>query len=97
MINSEPSGLSWEVVQRLDSLKKVKQSFDELGQDNGNTSNVLAIMDAYRSRRLVWDENKVTYWVHGKMVAGPKKMDMEEFLTLSQELGPHGVWVEGVS
>ncbi|KAK4867624.1 hypothetical protein LT330_001134 [Penicillium expansum] len=96
MINSEPSGLSWEVVQRLDSLKKVKQSFDELGQDNGNTSNVLAIMDAYRSRRLVWDENKVTYWVHGKMVAGPKKMDMEEFLTLSQELGPHGIWVEGM-
>ncbi|KGO77031.1 hypothetical protein PITC_005560 [Penicillium italicum] len=96
MINSEPSGLSWEVVQRLDILKKVKKSFDEVGQDNGNTSNVLAIMDAYRSGKLVWDETTVTYWVHGEMVAGPKKMVMEEFLALSQERGPHGVWVEGM-
>ncbi|KAI2681057.1 hypothetical protein DTO027I6_7144 [Penicillium roqueforti] len=30
MISSEPRGLSWEVVQRLDCLKKVKTSFDEL-------------------------------------------------------------------
>ena len=53
MINSEPSGLSWEVVQRLDCLKKVKMSFDELGNDNGNTPNVIAIMAAYRSGDLV--------------------------------------------
>ncbi|KAJ5811238.1 hypothetical protein N7447_010754, partial [Penicillium robsamsonii] len=97
MINSEPEGLSWEVVQRLDCLKGVKKSFDELGNDNGNTPNLMAIMDAYRSGDLVWGKDTVTYWAHGKMVAGPKKMDMEEFYTLSSELGPHGIWVEGLN
>ncbi|CAI7565981.1 unnamed protein product [Penicillium glandicola] len=96
MISSEPPGLSWEVVQRLDCLKRVKASFDELGNDSGNTPNVVAIMDAYRSGNLVWDKYTVTYWAHGKMVAGPKKMEVEEFLTLSSELGPHGIWVEGM-
>ncbi|EKV09407.1 hypothetical protein PDIP_64890 [Penicillium digitatum Pd1] len=96
MIKSEPSSLSWEVVQRLDSLKKVQKSFEELGNDNGNLSNLLAIMAAYRSGDLVWDENTVTYWAHGRMVAGPKKMVMKEFLALSQKDGPYGVWVEGM-
>lgn len=97
MINSEPEGLSWEVVQRLDSLKKIQASFDELGNDSGNTPNVQAIMAAYRSGDLVWDENTVTYWAHGKLMAGPREMDVKEFLAFSQEHGPHGVWVEGVS
>ncbi|KAJ5171461.1 uncharacterized protein N7500_004244 [Penicillium coprophilum] len=96
MIKSEPKGLSWEVVQRLDCLEGVKKSFKELGGDNGNTPNLIAIMDAYRSGDLVWDDDLVTYWAHGKMVGGPKKMDMEEFYTLSRELGPNGVWVEGL-
>ncbi|KAJ5502357.1 hypothetical protein N7463_005231 [Penicillium fimorum] len=68
MINSEPEGLCWEVVQRLDCLKGVKKTFNELGRDNGNTANVIAIMDAYRSEDLVWDRDTVTYWAHGKMV-----------------------------
>lgn len=97
MIKSEPDGLSWEVVQRLDSLKKIQASFDELGDDNGNTPNVAAIMAAYRSGDLVWDTNSVTYWANGKLMASAKKMDMDEFLAFSKEHGPHGVWVEGVS
>lgn len=97
MINSEPAGLSWEVVQRLDMLKKVKASFDETGNDSGNTPNVIAIMAAYRSGDLVWDKDTVTYWAHGEMIAGPKKMEIDEFYALSREFGPHGVWVEGVS
>lgn len=97
MIKSEPDGLSWEVVQRLDSLKKIQASFDELGNDNGNTPNVKAIMAAYRSGDLVWDANSVTYWAHGKLMASAKQMDMDEFLAFSKKYGPHGVWVEGVS
>lgn len=97
MINSEPDGLSWEVVQRLDSLKRVQKSFDELGNDSGNIPNVKAIMAAYRSGDLVWDANSVTYWAHGKLIGGPRKNDVDEFLAFSKEHGPHGVWVEGVS
>ncbi|KAF4766475.1 hypothetical protein N7455_005476 [Penicillium solitum] len=96
MIKSEPDGLSWEVVQRLDSLKKIQASFDELGNDNGNTPNVKAIMAAYRSGDLVWDANSVTYWAHGKLMASAKQMDMDEFLAFSKKYGPHGVWVEGM-
>ncbi|CAI7670379.1 unnamed protein product [Penicillium palitans] len=96
MIKSEPDGLSWEVVQRLDSLKKIQASFDELGDDNGNTPNVAAIMAAYRSGDLVWDTNSITYWANGKLMASAKKMDMDEFLAFSKEHGPHGVWVEGM-
>ncbi|CAI7614016.1 unnamed protein product [Penicillium viridicatum] len=96
MMNSEPEGLSWEVVQRLDSLKKIQASFDELGNDSGNTPNVQAIMAAYRSGDLVWDEHSVTCWAHGKLMAGPMEMDMKELLAFSQEYGPHGVWVEGM-
>ncbi|KAJ5402555.1 uncharacterized protein N7487_008451 [Penicillium crustosum] len=96
MINSEPDGLSWEVVQRLDSLKRVQKSFDELGNDSGNIPNVKAIMAAYRSGDLVWDANSVTYWAHGKLIGGPRKNDVDEFLAFSKEHGPHGVWVEGI-
>ncbi|KAF9241034.1 hypothetical protein CBS147339_4315 [Penicillium roqueforti] len=53
-------------------------------------------MAAYRSGHLVWDKEKVTYWAHGKMVGGPKKMEMEEFYALSRQLGPAGIWVEGM-
>ncbi|KAJ5867249.1 hypothetical protein N7534_001802 [Penicillium rubens] len=99
MMNSEPAGLRWEVIQRLESLEKIKKHFDEFGNDNGNTPNVIAIMAAYRSGDLVWsdDPSSVTYWAHGKMITGPQKMEMEEFLAFSQEHGPHGIWVEGVS
>ncbi|OQE28237.1 hypothetical protein PENFLA_c005G10011 [Penicillium flavigenum] len=98
MINSEPPGLSWEVVQRLDSLQMIKKSLDETGDDTGSTPNVIAIMAAYRSGDLVWndDPGSVTYWAHGKMIAGPKKMEMDEFLAISKEYGHRGVWVEGV-
>ncbi|CAI7652564.1 unnamed protein product [Penicillium crustosum] len=95
MINSEPDGLSWEVVQRLDSLKRVQKSFYELGNDSDNIPNVKAIMAAYRSGDLVWDANSVTYWAHGKLIGGPRKNDVDEFLAFSKEHGPHGVWVEG--
>jgi Leu/Phe-tRNA-protein transferase len=77
----------------------IKKSFDETGDDNGSTPNVIAIMAAYRSGDLVWndDPDSVTYWAHGKMIAGPKKMEMDEFLAISKEYGHRGVWVEGVS
>ncbi|CAG8022263.1 unnamed protein product [Penicillium nalgiovense] len=98
MINSEPPGISWEVVQLLDSLQMTKKSFGETGDDNGNTPNVIAIMAAYRSGDLVWndDPGSVTYWAQGKMIAGPKKMVMDEFLAISREYGYRGVWVEVV-
>ncbi|KAJ5356985.1 hypothetical protein N7517_011594 [Penicillium concentricum] len=95
MINSEPEGLSWEIVQRLDCLKKLQRSF-EARDDDDNLSNVKAIMTAYRSGKLIWDRDSVSYWSKDKLIAGPKKLDMQEFYSLSAKHGPKGFWVEGI-
>lgn len=54
---------------------------------------MIPIIAAYHSGDLVWsdDPGSVTYWAHGKMITGPKKMEMEVFLAFSQEHGPHGI------
>ena len=97
MTNSEPEGLSWEIVQRLDCLKKLEGSLEEEEYNDDNLSNVKAIMNAYRSRKLNWDGDSVTYWSNGELITGPKKLDMEELYALNAKHGPKGFWVEGVS
>ncbi|KAJ5813132.1 hypothetical protein N7447_010155 [Penicillium robsamsonii] len=96
MINSEPKGLSWEIVQRLDSLKKLERSLEDEDEDN-NLSNVRALMTAYRSGKLIWDRESVSYWSNGGLIAGPKKLNIQELYSLSAKHGPTGFWVEGVS
>lgn len=98
MMRAEPEGLSWEVVQRLDTLKKIQKSLEEHGDSNENLANVSALMAAYRSKKLEWhSDDTVTYWVHGKLIEGPRKIDMKELLALNQQAGNKGFWVEGVS
>lgn len=95
MINSEPKGLSWEVVQRLDELKKLHELLEEDDKEE-NISNVKAIIEAYRSKKLNFTAGLVTFWSHGKLVSGPKKLNMEEFYALHAKHGAQGFWVEGV-
>ncbi|KAJ5779120.1 hypothetical protein N7457_006840 [Penicillium paradoxum] len=108
MYEAEPNGLSWEVIQRLDALKQVRDSLEEEQEEGlcaGNEedeeieqklSNVRAIITAYRAKALEWDEDNVSYWANGKLVAGPKVLDMPEVYTLSDKYGSAGFWVEGV-
>ncbi|KAJ5154015.1 uncharacterized protein N7500_009454 [Penicillium coprophilum] len=96
MISSEPQGLGWEVVQRLDSLKKLERSLGDGDDNEDDLSNVKAIMTAYRSRKLTWDRDSVTYWSNGKLIAGPQKLNMQELYALSAKHGPKGFWVEGI-
>lgn len=95
MINSEPKGLSWEVVQRLDEMKKLHGLLEKDDKEE-NISNVKAIIDAYRSKKLSFTAGLVTFWSHGKLVSGPQKLNMEEFYALHAKHGPKGFWVEGV-
>ncbi|KAJ5779239.1 hypothetical protein N7457_006959 [Penicillium paradoxum] len=96
MVKSEPDGLSWEVVQRLDCLKKIQDSLEQ--EDPGNNlPNVRGIIAAYRTQQLTWNENFVTYWSNGNLLAGPRQLDMKELYGLSAKHGPKGFWVEGVS
>lgn len=97
-MRAEPEGLSWEVVQRLDSLKKIQKSLEEHGDRNKNGPNVSALIAAYRSKELEWfSDDTVTYWAHGKKIGGPKKINMKELLALSTKAGSKGFWVEGVT
>ncbi|KAJ5443003.1 hypothetical protein N7445_004754 [Penicillium cf. griseofulvum] len=95
MIKSEPGGLSWEIVQRLDSLKMLETNLQAEDKDD-NLSNVKAIIAAYRSKKLDWDGKSVTYWSKGGLINGPKKLDMKELYALSGQYGPKGFWVEGI-
>ncbi|KAJ5497512.1 hypothetical protein N7463_009499 [Penicillium fimorum] len=95
MINFERKGLSWEIVQRLDSLKKLEQILGRKDDDD-NLSNVKALMAAYRSGDLGWDRDLVSYWLNGKRLTGPKKLNIQELYSLSTEHGPKGFWVEGI-
>lgn len=97
MVNSEPHGLSWEVIQRLDCLKQIQKNLEEEEGIDNNLSNVKAIITAYRSKELTWNEDLVTYWSKGKIIAGPQKLDMKDLYALSAKHGPKGFWVEGVS
>ncbi|OQE34566.1 hypothetical protein PENCOP_c017G02281 [Penicillium coprophilum] len=96
MISSEPQGLGWEIVQRLDSLKKLERSLGDGDDNEDDLSNVKAIMTAYRSRKLTWDKDSVSYWSNGKLITGPQKLNMQELYSLSAKHGPRGFWVEGV-
>ncbi|KAJ5375952.1 hypothetical protein N7509_012838 [Penicillium cosmopolitanum] len=95
MVKSEPHGLTWEVVQRLSCLKQLEESLGKEDNDN-NHSNVKSIIAAYRSKNLHWNENAVTYWSYGQLIAGPKKLDIQELYALSAKYGPKGFWVEGI-
>ncbi|CAG8927997.1 unnamed protein product [Penicillium salamii] len=96
MIKSEPRGLSWAVVQRLDCLKKLESGLEVDQDEDENLPNVKAIMEAYRSGKLNWDGTSVTYWSNGELITGPQKLEMKDLYALSAKYGPKGFWVEGI-
>jgi hypothetical protein len=69
MIAAEPvltwKGLTWEVVQRLDSLEGIEQWLVDRKDDLKLLETVAAIKKAYRSGTLAWNDVLVTYWSHG--------------------------------
>ena len=98
MISSEPPGLSWEVIQRLESLKFVQRGLEE-GEDAGEQlSNVNSIIAAYRSGQLQWHKGPiVTYWSRGVQLCEPKEFSWDDFERINKEHdGWKAFWVEGV-
>ncbi|CAG8424099.1 unnamed protein product [Penicillium salamii] len=95
MIKSEPKGLDWEVIQRLDELKQLKANLGKEDKDK-NLPNVEAIIKAYQTKNISSKGDLVTFWCDGKLVAGPKKFDPKELYALSSKQGSTGLWVEGI-
>lgn len=94
---SEPAGLSWPVVQRLQGLIRIESKL--LQNDKYNKLAIVqAIMQTYRSGKLDWNPGLVTYWASTKgQLCQPRPLDWAEFREV-QELHPDetSFWIEGV-
>lgn len=99
MIACEPPGLGFEVVQRLDCLKRIKRDHERVGDRYEQLPNVRALIDAYRSGQLEWSsEGRVTFWSKGHQIGEPRQFDWGEFEKVAGENdGQKSFWVEGVS
>lgn len=99
MIVCEPPGLAFEVIQRLDCLKRIERDHERVGNRYEQLPNVTGLIDAYRSGQLEWSsEGRVTFWSKGRQVSGPRWFEWDEFEKVARENdGQKGFWVEGVS
>lgn len=100
IIQNAPRGLSVTVIQRIETLKFIGRQLALRRNDDAKLqlANVNAIIDAYCSKTLTWQPEKVTYWQKGKMLAGPTEFDWDSFFRLSRDYnGDKDFWVEGVS
>jgi hypothetical protein len=90
-------GKSWEVVQRLDTLRDIGSSLRTNGDDYNQEINVNAIIRAYQSGDLDWNPGLITYWSKGKQICQPRPFDWDEFFRVNKEHDGHeSFWVEGV-
>lgn len=97
-IAAYPAGLDFKVIQRLESLKRIKRHLEQKGDDYEELPNVEAIMEEYLSGTLTWVDGRVTYWSKGKKLGPSTIFDFDQFLRLNHEHQGHkGFWVEGVS
>ncbi|KAJ5288855.1 hypothetical protein N7478_001885 [Penicillium angulare] len=90
-------GVSWDVIQRLESLTRIKAALAEDGDKYEQMANVKALMDAYASQKLVWNKGLVTYWTHGVQLSRPRPFDWDELEAINKKHnGDKSFWVEGV-
>lgn len=99
MMAREPEGLSFDTVVRLQNLEIMKATLRKDGDHLGQITNIDAITNAYRTRKLTWINGKVTYWSKGEKICnGPKLFDWKEFDKYQAKHERHkSFWVEGVS
>lgn len=99
MMACEPKGLPFDTVVRLQNLEIMRATLEKDGDELGQISNIDAILNAYRGRKLTWATGAVTYWSKGKKICdGPKPFDWTEFDKYNaRHEGYRSFWVEGVS
>jgi len=112
VIDSEPEGLSIEVITRLKTLEIIHKALAEQGDEYKQSANIEAIMKHYRSQgsdNLSWKNGYVTYWANGVLLSDEMEiLNWERFRELSNahvescktetDHDPTtGIWVEGVS
>ncbi|KAF7522635.1 hypothetical protein PCG10_007355 [Penicillium crustosum] len=96
MVHSEPAGLSWDIVRRLEHLKNIDKYLSTNGDPDNQLPNVKAIIKAYRQRKLGWSRGWVSYWSKGVQVNTPQKFDADRHKKLAGEYDTNKAWwVEG--
>ncbi|KAJ5088574.1 hypothetical protein N7456_012190 [Penicillium angulare] len=92
----EPEGLSWDVVQRINTLKALRKGLRR-SDPNKQLSNVKAILAAYRTKSLEWT-GLVTYWSKGVQLSQPRPFDWDEHDVINMHhKADKSFWVEGVN
>ncbi|KAJ6031250.1 hypothetical protein N7540_001982 [Penicillium herquei] len=92
-------GKSLNVAYRLETLKEcldfIKKNSD-VDTKYKQRKNVEALIKAYKSGKIDWNPQLVTYWSHGKQICQPRPFDWDEFLFANEKHeGWEGFWVEG--
>ncbi|KAK5806214.1 hypothetical protein VI817_000472 [Penicillium citrinum] len=97
MIMKQFPGKSWEVIQRLETLRTIQTYLKANDDPCKELPNVGAIIAAYEAGTLEWNDN-ATYWCQGKMIGGPSPFSFETFhiLNTAENRGDGGFWVEGI-
>ncbi|KAJ5084120.1 hypothetical protein NUU61_008699 [Penicillium alfredii] len=96
ILTAEPEIQDENVAQRLHWLKFTEAELVKDGDKGEHLPNVRALIKAYRSGKLAWDETKVTYWSKGKQLCEPQEFDVEGFKKINLANNGHkGFWVEG--
>ncbi|KAJ5580244.1 uncharacterized protein N7459_006229 [Penicillium hispanicum] len=97
MMSKEPEGLSWESVQRLDHLKLIEEYYEDK-DDTKQLANIRGVMQAYRSKRLAWTQELVTYWASGVQLCQPRPFDWDEFEAIYDDQMEKNAsfWTEGI-
>lgn len=86
------------VIQRLESLKKHKALLEEKGDHPGQLANIIAIMEAYKTKRLDCMPSMVSVWIEGTMVGKPEMYNPRKMQSRFEAHGcPKNWWVEAVS
>jgi hypothetical protein len=82
---------------------RVLQYFLRKDADDKELTNLNAVLDAYRHRKLKVDDNQVTVWFAGHMTMGPlsgcdPKLDQifEKVTEWQAMYGPGRIWLEEV-
>ncbi|KAJ5135670.1 uncharacterized protein N7515_004948, partial [Penicillium bovifimosum] len=95
---AESGVTDWNVVQRLSALRVCYETLQKGPDDFKLKETAMAIMKAYRSGDLTWNEGLVTYFSKGRQISQPRRFIYEEFIEIANANdGTTGFWVEGVS
>ncbi|CAG8082191.1 unnamed protein product [Penicillium salamii] len=101
--NPGSKDLSFAVIQRLNVLEAMKADL-EGARDASNPphtlkqlTNINALLEAYRSKKIDWNDGLVTYWSNGIQICQPRNFDWDEFEVINSEYRDEGAfWTEGL-